>query len=303
MVYLLAAASALTSAVAGILQRIGVEAAPAGDAMRLRLLTHALRRGIWLAGFGLLLVTFVLQATALRFGTLAVVQPVLTTELLFLIGILAVFFHRHLGWHELVGAFAIVVGLAGFLALAAPAIGKGIPDSKVWGIVTVVIFVASAILVAAGLRGPRWWRAAAFGASAAVLFAYNAALTKATTTLITGGWGHVFTHWESYALGATGLLGFFMLQNALHAGPIASAKAMMVIVNPLVSIVLGVFVFDEHLRSGAGFITSEVLALTVMCAGGFLLSQSPLVAGSTELGAQGEMLRAPAPVPALEQLS
>jgi drug/metabolite transporter (DMT)-like permease len=302
MVYLLAAASAFSSAVAAILQRLGVESAPPGDAMRLRLLTHALRRGVWLIGFALLLVTFVLQATALRFGTLAVVQPVLTTELLFLIGILAVVFHRHLGWRELVGALAIVTGLAGFLALAAPQIGEGLPDAKAWGTVTLVIFVASAVLVALAQRGPRWWRAAAFGASAAVLFAYNAALTKATTTLITGGWGHVFTHWEPYALGATGLLGFFMLQNALHAGPIAASKAMMVIVNPLVSIVLGVFVFEERLRSGPGFITGEVVALAVMCAGGFLLSQSPLVAGSAADGGPGEMLGTSPKVPALDQV-
>jgi hypothetical protein len=301
MVYVLAAASALCSAVATILQRIGVESAPAGDAMRLRLLTGALRRGIWLAGFGLLLVTFVLQATALRFGTLAVVQPVLTTELLFLIGILAVFFHRPSGWRELLGATAIVAGLASFLALAAPAIGKGNADSKTWIVVTVVIVGVAGILVVSAQRGPRGWRAAAYGAAASVLFAYNAALTKATTTLITGGWGHVFTHWEPYALGLTGFVGFFLLQNALHAGPVAASKASMVIVNPLVSIVLGVFVFDETLRSGPGFIGAEIMALIIMCAGGYFLSQSPLVAASSVENPAGEMLRARPAVAALDQ--
>jgi len=53
-------------------QRIGVESAPEGATMRLSLLTHALRRKVWLAGFALLLTTFVLQAMALRFGDLAV---------------------------------------------------------------------------------------------------------------------------------------------------------------------------------------------------------------------------------------
>ncbi len=290
MVYLLAAAAALCSAVAGVLQRIGVERAPAGDAMKLRLLTNALKRGIWLLGFALLLVQFVLQASALRFGDLAVVQPILTIELLFLIAILAVVFHRHVGWREVAGSVAIVVGLAAFIITADPAVSKNIPGSKAWGIVTLIILGASGALVVAAGRGPRWWRATAFGAAAAVLFAYNASLIKATTTLITGGWGHVFTHWEPYAIAVTGLLGFFLLQNALHAGPIAASRASMLMVNPVVSVMIGIFVLDEHVRSGPGYVALEVLSLMVMLAGAFALTQSPLVAGATLEGDQGEML-------------
>jgi len=298
VVYLLAVAAALASAVGGVLQRIGVESAPAEDAMRLRLLTNALRGGVWLAGLGFLLVTFALQAMALRFGDLTVVQPILTTELLFLIAILAVVFHHPLGWRDWVGAAAIVAGLAGFIALSAPAVGHGLPSSEAWVTVSVVVAVAFVVLVVMARQGPRWWRAAVFGAVAAMLFAYTSSFTKATTTLITGGWGHVFTHWEPYALVVTGLLGFFMLQNALHAGPIAASRSVMVIVNPLVSIVIGVLVFGEHLRTGPGFVIGEILALAVMCAGALALSQSPLVTGATVDGRPGEMLGRKATAPA-----
>jgi drug/metabolite transporter (DMT)-like permease len=290
VVYVLAASAALCSAVAGVLQRIGVEHAPAADAMHLRLLTNALKRGIWLLGFALLLVQFVLQASALRFGDLTVVQPILTIELLFLIAILGLVFHRHIGWREILSSVAIVVGLAGFIISADPALGKGNPSSGTWEVVTLIIVLAAAVLVGVAQRGPRWWRATPLGSSAAVLFAYNASLTKALTTLITGGWGHVFAHWEPYALGLTGLVGFFLLQNALHAGPIAASRASMLMVNPVVSIIIGIFVFDEHLRSGPGFIILEVLSLGVMLAGAFVLTQSPLVAGASLEGDQGEML-------------
>ena len=160
--------------------------------------------------------------------------------------------------------------------------------------VSLLVAAGFAILVAAGFRGPRWWRAAAFGGAAALLFAFVSSLTKATTTLITGGWGHVLTHWEPYALAFTGMLGFFMLQNALHAGPIAASRAVMVIVNPLVSIAIGVFVFQEHLRTGPAFIAGEAVSLIVMCGGAFILSQSPLITGSS---AEGEMLSRPVPAP------
>lgn len=297
VVYLFAIAAALVSAIAGVTQRLGLESAPAESAMRLRLLTHALRRGIWILGFGLLLVQFVLQATALRFGQLSVVQPLLTLDLLFLVAVLALFFHRRLRWREWVGAVGIVAGLAGFLALASPATGRGIPAARGWGVVTAVVAVATVALVVATRWGPRWWRAAAFGAASAMLFAYNAALTKATTTLITKGWGHVFTHWEPYAIGVTGLVGFFLLQNALHAGPIAASRATIVVCNPLVSIAIGATVFDEHLRTGHGLIVAEVAALAVLCVGALLLAQSPLVAGSPAEGEPGELLGSPAGIP------
>lgn len=298
MVYVFAVAAAFVSATAGVTQRLGLESAPAEAAMRLGLLTHALRRGIWLLGFALLLVQFVLQATALRFGQLSVVQPLLTMDLLFVIVILAIFFHRRLGWREWSGALAIVAGLGGFLALAAPAVGRGIPGTGAWGAVTAVTVVAAVLLVVATRWGPRWWRAAAFGSAAAALFAYNAALTKATTTLITRGWGHVFFHWEPYAIGVTGLAGFFLLQNALHAGPIAASRASMVVVNPLASIVIGVTVFAEHLRTGHGYVVAEVAALAVLCTGAFILAQSPLVSGATVEGEHDERLGAAAAAPA-----
>ncbi|HVB91076.1 MAG TPA: DMT family transporter [Acidimicrobiales bacterium] len=291
MVYLLAAGAAACSAIAGVLQRMGVESAPQSHAMRMSLLTHALRRGVWVLGLALLLVTFGLQATALRFGTLTVVQPILTVEILFLIAILAVVFHRQVGWREVVGSVAIVAGLTGFIASAAPATGRGIPGSHAWGLVTVLVVTTAGLLVVGAHHGPRWWRAAAFGAAAGTLFAYNASLTKATTTLITAGWAHVFGHWEPYAIGVTGATGFFLLQNALHAGPIAASRASMIMVNPTVSVAIGAFVFGEHLRSGPGFIAAEALALCVMLAGAYALTQSPLVAGSAVEGEQGEMLR------------
>lgn len=298
MVYVLASAAALCSAIAGVLQRIGVQSAPEGHAMRLRLLTHALHRGVWLLGFALMLVTFGLQASALRFGDLTVVQPILTVEILFLIAILGVVFHRKVGWTESLSAVAIVAGLTGFIVAADPGHGRGIPGSRAWVVVSLAVGVVATLLVVGAQRGPRWWRAAAFGAAAGSLFAYNASLTKATTTLITGGWGHVFGHWEPYAIALTGGVGFFLLQNALHAGPIAASRATMLMVNPVVSVLIGAFVFREPLRAGPAFVVIEVVSLGVMLLGAYMLSQSPLVARATLEGDQGEMLHRRAIAPA-----
>src|SRR5262249_52645439 len=83
MVFVLALGAALANALTSVFQRMGVERAPADSTLRLSLLVFALRRRIWLLGFALMIVSFLLQAVALHFGRLSQVQPILTTELVF----------------------------------------------------------------------------------------------------------------------------------------------------------------------------------------------------------------------------
>lgn len=289
MAYLLAATAAFVNALTSVLQRIGVESAPASTTLRWSLMAHALRRGIWLVGFGLMLVSFGLQAVALRFGELTVVQPVLTTELLFLLLILGLWFRYRLGVQEWAGTLIIVLGLGGFFLAADPKGGDAIPTAHQWWVASLVLIGLIATFVIAALRGPRWWRAASFGVATAVNVAYTAALTKAITTYTTKGWGHVFTHFQPYMLAVSGLGTVFLIQNALHAGPITASRTTMVPIGPLVSIVLGLTLFDDRLRSGPVWVTIEVVALAVLVAGVVLLALSPLVAG-TRAGDPGEML-------------
>ena len=290
MAFLLAALAAFTNAVTSVLQRIGVESAPESSTMHLSLISHAIKRGIWLIGFGLMLVQFGLQASALKYGQLSVVQPVLTTELLFLLLILVVWFRYRLGAREWFGALLVVGGLGGFFLAAHPRGGQLLPTTGEWVVASVILISAVAACIVAGMHGPRWWRAAAFGASASITAAYGAALTKAITGYVSEGWGHVFTHFEPYMLAVSGLGTVFLLQNALHAGPITASRTTLVTMNPLLSIVLGVTLFGDVLRGGALWISLEVVALAVLVVGVVVLTRSPLVAGAADGGTDGEML-------------
>ncbi len=290
MAYLLATIAALVNATTSVLQRIGVESAPESTTLRWSLMAHALRRRIWLIGFGLMLVQFALQATALRFGELSVVQPVLTTELLFLLLILAVWFRYRLGAQEWFGAVTIVIGLGAFFLAARPGGIRALPSTHEWVVASIIIYSVIAAFIVAAMRGPRWWRAASFGAASAVTAIMSAGLTKSITTYVTEGWGHVFTHAQPYMLAVTGLGTVFLLQNALHAGPITASRTTLVTISPLGSIVLGVTLFSDHLRSGPLWITLEVLSLAVLVVGVVVLARSPLVAGAQVEGEHGEML-------------
>jgi hypothetical protein len=128
-------------------------------------------------------------------------------------------------------------------------------------------------------RGPRWWRAAAFGFAAAVGYAFTAALTKVVTGFIASDWVTMFRHWETYALAGCGVMSVFLAQNAYHSGPIAASQSTLVLVDPLASILIGIGLFGDQLRTGGAWGPLEALSLLVLFAGALVLCNSPLVNG------------------------
>jgi len=288
--YVLALLAALANALSAIFQRIGVQNAPADTVMSVRLIRHAFSNAIWFLGLAMIVVGFLLQAGALHFGQLSSVQPLVTTELLFLVLILGAWFRYHLGWKEWGGSAAAAGGLATFLVVAAPGGGNVIPTRHTWIVVFVVIGAVSAGCTALGFTGPRWFRAAMFGSAGAVLFALAAALTKQFTDLLAEGWVHVVTDWVPYALLATGVIGLFLIQSSFHAGPITSSQAAITIIDPIVSVVIGIYLFHDRLETAGWRLPVEVVAIVVVVAGVLLLSMSPLVAGAKDESGKGDKL-------------
>lgn len=282
MVYVLALACALVNALTSVLQRLGVQNAPADAAMKLSLLTHALRRGVWLLGFALMIVSFLLQAIALHIGRLSEVQPILTTELVFLVAILAIWFRFRIGRREWMGAVAITAGLSFFLFYAAPRYGMTPPPAWRWAVaggVCAGIIVGTVLLA---MRGPRWWRATMFGTAASVSFAFTAACTKVVSDFASADWTHLYKHWQVYALAVFGALAVFLTQNAIHAGPLVASQSTLVLIDPLASICIGIGLFGDDLQTGGANGPLEALALLVAFLGAFWLARSPLIAAMNE---------------------
>jgi hypothetical protein len=276
----LAVCAALCNALTTIFQRLGVETAPESQGRGLKLIGHVLRRPIWYVGLLAMIGSFGLQAAALGYGTLSVVQPLMVTELVFLVVILRVWFAAPLGWREAAGTVLTVAGLATFLAVSNAGGGTSIPTTGEWVLVVLTCCGAVAICVSCARVGSRAWRSSWFGAAAAISFALSASFTKTATILFSRGFWQIFGHWEPYGIVVAGLAGLVLTQDAFHAGPITASQATLTIVDPIVSIVIGVGVFNDQLRGGIGALAFDAAALLVMCAGLFLLSQSPLIAGS-----------------------
>lgn len=278
MAYVLAVLAALANALTSILQRMGVENAPAEKTLTLGLLAYAVRRKVWIAGFVLMIGAFLLQFLALHFGRLTTVQPILTLELPFLVVVLGVWFRQPLTWKEWVGSSAAAGGLAAFLVLAAPGGGNETPDLDNWGIVSFAVIAGGSFAVLLARFGSPVWRAAWFGVAGALAFAFTASIIKEVNEeLMARGWAHLFVTWPPYAMAAMGLVGMFLAQNAFQAGPVTASQSALVIVDPLASIAIGIGLFGDSVRAGGGFLVGEILAMVVLSLGVLSLARSPLV--------------------------
>jgi drug/metabolite transporter (DMT)-like permease len=293
MVFFLALGAAFSNAVISVLQRMGVEDAKEEDTLRLSLLAHALKRKVWLAGFALMIVSFILQALALHFGRLSQVQPILVTEILFLVFILSTRFGYRVGPREWLGVGMASAGLAGFLVFAAPIGGNQLPANLDWIIVGGACVAAMAVTIVLALRGPRWWRASMFGTSAAIGYAFTAAMTKVVSHFFAQDWVSIFWHWQTYALATFGGASVFLTQNAFHAGPIGASQTAIVLVDPLVSIAIGIALFGDNLQTAGARGPLEAFSLLILCVGAYWLSHSTVIAAFKGDGGPGGDLLAP----------
>ena len=70
-----------------------------------------------------------------------------------------------------------------------------------------------------------------------------------------------------------------LASHALAAGPLAASQPGFTVLDPLSASLLGVFLFGEHIQTGAAALAGETLALAVVIAGAAALSHSSLIIG------------------------
>jgi drug/metabolite transporter (DMT)-like permease len=282
MVFVLALLAAGANAFATVLQRLGLEEAHPVSRSSYHLMASVLRRPIWFAGLALTTASFLLQALALSFGNLSTVQPIMVTEILFLVIILSTWFHHQVKKTDWIAVFGTAVGLGVFLWLSYSKEGHSYPTQYDWELLLVAAAGAIVLGLAAAQRGPRSWRAVCYGASAAICFALTAAFIKTVADEWPRGVVYVFSHPAAYAVAVAGLIGLVISQHALDAGPVAASQAALLIVNPFSSIVMGIWLFKDHVHATGSRAIVEGVCLGLMFYSLLLLSQSQLVSSSRE---------------------
>jgi len=294
----LAVAAGLFTAASTTCQRAGALRAPDDGHLDAGLLLRLLRQPVWLVGVGCMIFGFVLQATALHFGSLVLVQPILASELLFVFVYLAVANPSLVRRRDGLSALGMAVGLGAVLFSADPTGGRAAAPGGRWALAGMAGFAVVVVLLLAARVQPGRARSAArraalIGAAAGVCWGLLAGVIKQLGSVVAGG-GVVamFTSWPVYALVVVGLASMTLASNALRAGPLAASQPGFTIVDPLVAAVVGVLLFGEHVQVGPAALAIELAALGVLGLGAWGLSRSSLVAADADIPGGAAQVRA-----------
>jgi drug/metabolite transporter (DMT)-like permease len=262
------------------LQQRAALAVPQEHVLRLGLLTRLARRPLWLAGLACEIGGFALHAAALSRGSLVLVQPLLTLDLVFTLAIGAVWTHHRLTTRDWIGVACTLVGVSAFLIAASPS-EESTATADTTGWLLCVGWVAFVAIVAAvwALRSGGVARAALLAVSAGVANGFMAVLTKAFADKLDEGLGATFSSWEPYAVVIAGILATLLIQSAYQAGHPTIVLPTINVADPLVSSLIGVTLFGETIASGGGRTVGVVAAVVVMLGGLVVLGRNPLVTG------------------------
>ncbi|GII56815.1 hypothetical protein Pth03_52040 [Planotetraspora thailandica] len=272
----LALLAAVCNALASVLQRYAARAAPESEAFRLTLMLDLIRRPAWLLGILCLIGGFIFQATALGFGGLALVQPLLVVELPVTMIIAARLFGIDLGGRSWLAVIALTAGLAVFLIAAAPSNADRTPGLFGWissAVVTAGLIVAA---VTVGVASGGNLRGVMLGFATGLGFAYTAVLMKNTIDVLEGDPPAVLRSWSLYVMIATGLCSVFLLQNALQRSTLVAVQPALTVTDPVASTGYGVALFGEDIRTGP-WAVPELVGVGLILLGSVLLSRSEAI--------------------------
>ena len=226
-----------------------------------RLMLHLVRSPLWMLGIGINIVGFLTQAVALERGSVALVQPLMPTQLMFAVGFAA---WAARAWPTAVdwicsacicGGVALVVGTESGRSFNPEAGLDRVPSVAAAAAVAI-----AALLVIAHGRTPRT-AAVTTAMAAGVCFAMTAVFLKLVADEV-GHHGplHLLTP-ALFGLLTSTTLATILTQAAFAAGPLPWAVSAMTIVNPVVSYAAGLLAFHA---APPGVLTTIIAAVLLI---------------------------------------
>jgi drug/metabolite transporter (DMT)-like permease len=280
--FLFAASASLQQHVAhGTATATGTERELAGRSILrplFALVGKLVRQPLWLVGWCTNLLGFFVQAAALHVGSVALVQPLLVTQLVFAMPLSTAWARRWPTFMEWFGVVVISGGVATFLLVreVAPVVGE--PDRfRVVLAGLIAALLVGLLVVVAGGRTPLL-HATLVSVAAGLCFAISAVLMKLTTEdLLNRGVAATALDWPGYCLAVSTLTGLLLEQDAFATGSLSAAVAAMTITNPIASYLLGVLAFRVMPPTSPGALAALAGSGALLIIGVAALSRTPTV--------------------------
>ena len=218
-----------------------------------RILTDLLRKPRWLIGIACMVSGYLLAAWSIGHLELTLVEPLLTTYLLFALILAVPMSKQAMHWTEVAGALILCVGVALLsLSRSTKPIGLSFGSFSHWPAAAIIAGIAF-VSVQIGLRHaePRARHPDRPGGGPGL--GIQDALTRQTLEILQG---HpitvLLTTWPPYCLLAAGIVGLWLMQNAFSAGPLHASLPTIAAGEPVAGIVLGIVVFGDRIQISPG---------------------------------------------------
>jgi len=241
------------------------------------LMSALVRDRIWLIGWSVNLAGFGVQALALHLGSVAAVQPLLVTQLLFALPMSSLerrFWPTARDWTS---AGAICAGLVLLLAVVNVAPLSAAADRGRVLLAAAAALAAIVVLVPLSMRWGRTTMVVITAGCAGLCFAMTAVFIKLTADdLVRHGVAYTARDWVGYGLAGSTLLGLVLEQAAFANGPLPWAVATKEAVNPIASYAVGILAFPVSFPTDPATLAAlaGAAALIILGAMGLAASRS-----------------------------
>jgi hypothetical protein len=265
---LIAIAGAVTFGASDVIEQRATHKVANKPPLDFKLFAELAANKLWVIGISVDIAASVMQAFALHFGPLALVQPILVLDLAFAVVITYVMARRKPDWVTTAGVLCCTGGLVLFLAVARPQS----PPVSVGPSILLPLGLASAGVIALCLvawrLSPKMWLPLSTAFACGVIFGITAFLLKELTQTIGLGFNPPSQQWPLYAFIIAEPLGFLLNQNAFQESSlIAPVLAIRTVTDPLVAIGIGLVWLNEDIASSPAAIAAELVGLVVMSVG------------------------------------
>jgi drug/metabolite transporter (DMT)-like permease len=263
-----------------VLQQYSALQEPESRFLRLRILTDLLRKPRWLLGVGCMIGGYVLVAWSIDHLELTVVEPLLTTYLVWALILAVPMSRQSVKVAEVIGALILITGVGLLSATrSVTPIGLDFGSFSHWYAAAIIAGIAF-VAVMIGHRRSGQVRATLTGLGAGLVFGIQDALTRQTLTgLQFNSWTVLFTMWSAYALVGAGILGIWLMQNAFSAAPLHASLPAVAAGEPLAGIALGIVVFGDRVQITPGMLAIEAGGIAALIVGVVAVARSSAFSG------------------------
>lgn len=228
-----------------------------------------LRNRVWLSGLILFYVAAVVHIVAISLGSLAVVQPLIVTELIFVPIAAVIISKTPVPAREWVAIVVVAGALAVFLIVARPTGGSARPTADQWVLFLVGTVALVAVLMVVGRRLPNAARAGVIALAAGILAATYAVVIKGVLDS-TGVVRIVFVVLTLISAVTYPLVS----AEAFKTGAVTVSTSVMILVNPVFATVVSIWLFQVAISHSVGALVILAVTVVVMVLGVVSLARS-----------------------------